>query len=95
MSNKKSLMCRCDRGVFKISSVGVVVDDPTMIVLDGPFFADCINCGANWFVDPSLDHGNLMLSTSSRTKEIIAERRKVEWDSQFAPKPVEPTGATK
>lgn len=83
MSAKKSLLCRCDRGVFRISAVGIVVDDPTMITLDGPFFADCINCGAEWFVDPSLEHGNTMLATSNKTKERISELRKQEWDAQF------------
>jgi hypothetical protein len=80
---KKSILCRCERGIFRVSQVGVVVDDPTMITLETCFFADCVNCGAQWFVDPSLKGGNLMLATSQAAKDRVSELRAAQWDAQF------------
>lgn len=83
---RKSLMCRCGRGIFKVYGVGIIVDDPTMIKLDSAFFADCVSCGATWLADPSLPCDNLMLSHTTKAQERISELRKLEWDSQFLPK---------
>lgn len=81
----KSLLCRCGRGIYKIYGVGLIVNDPMMIKLDTAFFADCVNCGAQWLADPSLPSDNLMLAHTTRAQERIAELRKEEWDSQFQP----------
>jgi len=82
----KSLLCRCGRGIYKVYGIGLIVADPTMIKLDSAFFADCVNCGAQWLADPTLPSDNLMLAHTTAAKDRIAELRKLEWDSQFQPK---------